>query len=211
MIKNLIFDLGGVLIDLGFERMCAAFEKLGVADFASYFNLSSQQDFFLQLELGQISEADFYDKFRAGTASNLTDAEIRSAWNLILTDFQPARMRLIDDLRQDYHVYLFSNTNAIHADSFEANCLAITGRPLASYFDGLYYSHTLHLRKPDTTAFQAVCAASNLTPAECLFIDDNADNITGARTAGLQAYQLKTPTSLLDLDFPALIAQANKV
>lgn len=200
-VKNIIFDLGGVILDLGFERMVKRFEQLGIEKFAEYFTPQKQVDFFEDLELGVITPEIFYDQFRRETKSELSNEVIEETWNLILKDFEKDRMDLLTDLSAKFSLYLFSNTNAIHAKCFEKRCLEQTGKPLNSYFQSLYYSHELHLRKPTVESFQEVLRRANLKSSETLFIDDNAANIAGAKEAGLQTYHLKTPKMLTEIDF----------
>lgn len=204
-VKNIIFDLGGVILDLGFERMVNSFENLGIKDFSAYFNPQKQVDFFEELELGLISPEIFYDKFREATNSQLTDEIIEENWNLILKDFQKERIDLLTELSADFSLYLFSNTNAIHAKCFEQRCIEEMGQPLSTYFRKTYYSHDLHLRKPTVESFQEVLRQSNLKADETLFIDDNADNILGAQAAGLKTYHLKAPKVLTELNFQEII------
>lgn len=200
-IKAIIFDLGGVILDLRFSRMVEQFESLGIQDFAQYFNLKNQDSLFQKQELGLNSDAQFFADFRQLTQSELTDQQIESTWNLILGDFDKARMDLLTELSADYSLYLFSNTNSLHARCFEKRCLEQIGRSLDSYFEKAYYSHELHLRKPTVESFEEILQQSKLQAAQTLFVDDNADNIAGAKTAGLQTYHLQAPESLIDLDF----------
>lgn len=197
--KNIIFDLGGVVIDLGFEDMLVDFERLGIADFGQYFNPLKQQDLFLSLELGLISELDFYEGFRNLTQSSLSDEQIKKAWNLIIRPFQAERMAFLEALRKNYKLYLFSNTNAIHAEYFEKNCLEQMNKPLDSYFEKLYYSHELHERKPEVSAFERVIADAGLVASETLFVDDNAENIAGAQLAGLRVHHLLKAETILNI------------
>ncbi|CAM3103104.1 HAD-IA family hydrolase [Lactococcus hircilactis] len=203
-IKNIIFDLGGVVIDLKINEMTSRFEALGIKNFSSYFNFNSQSDLFLNLELGKITPEAFYDGFRQTTQTNLTNEEIKSAWNLILAPYNLRRMALIERLSKTYSLYLFSNTNAIHAASFEQSCLDQTQKPLSAYFTTCFYSHDLGMRKPETEAFLGVLEKAHLKADETLFIDDNAANIEGAKKVGLQTYLL-THETLLDLDFSQII------
>ncbi|MQW22737.1 MULTISPECIES: HAD family phosphatase [unclassified Lactococcus] len=205
MIKNIIFDLGGVIIDLGFDEMTRKFEALGVENFSDYFNFNAQNAYFIDLELGKITPEEFYEKLRQQSQTQLSDAQIKASWNLILKEFNPERMALLENLAKKYPLYLFSNTNAIHAECFEARCLSTFGKPLSAYFVDVHYSHDLHLRKPSTQAFEQVLKNSNLKAEETLFIDDNADNIAGAKQVGLHTYHLKPSETILDLDFEKMM------
>ncbi|WP_276869968.1 HAD-IA family hydrolase [Lactococcus taiwanensis] len=204
MTQAIIFDLGGVILDLNFKRMVDQFERLGVQNFAQYFTLQGQVDFFEQLELGQIRSETFFAKLRSVTNTSITDDQIREAWNLILTDFDLSRLSLLTELSVEYPLYLFSNTNAIHAAYFEKRCLEQTGHPLSYYFTKIYYSHELHLRKPTIESFKKVLEQAQLEAADTLFIDDNAANIAGAQAAGLRTHHLSPVEQLVDLDFVRL-------
>ena len=195
--KTIIFDLGGVIVDLNFERMSQRFEALGVTDFSELFNLNAQKGVFIELELGKISPEEFYQAFRELTGITATDEEIRDAWNSILEPFVVERMALLEKLAESHELYLFSNTNAIHAENFEADCISQTGKPLSSYFKKVFYSHELHERKPDVSAFQQVMKETG----DAVFIDDNADNIAGANSAGLKTIHLTKDKTILDLDY----------
>ena len=107
MTQAIIFDLGGVILDLNFKRMVDQFERLGVQNFAQYFTLQGQVDFFEQLELGQIRSETFFAKLRSVTNTSITDDQIREAWNLILTDFDLSRLSLLTELSVDYPSIFF--------------------------------------------------------------------------------------------------------
>ena len=202
-IKAIIFDLGGVILDINFERMATTFEEeLAVESFRDYFTPLAQIDLFEQLELGTIDPLEFYREFRKLSGhTDLSDSQIRAAWNQILTDFDPERMAWLEKLAERYPLYLFSNTNEIHVVEFEQRCLEQTGQPLSHYFKGIYYSNDLHVRKPNPGAFQRVLDLAGLTATETIFVDDNADNIMGAQQLGLQTVHLVAPQTILDLNF----------
>ena len=199
--KALILDLGGVILDLDFPKMLEAFAKLGIPDFQQQFNLEKQGQIFQKQELGQLPDAEFFAAIRQLSSQNPTDAQITAAWCDMLTDFKPERLKVLEKLSQTFDLYLFSNTNALHAKHFEANCLKIAGQPIGHYFKQVFYSHELQLRKPTVEAFQAVLDLAKLEPASTLFIDDNAANIAGAQQAGLKTYHLQAPETLEQLDF----------
>lgn len=199
-VKNIIFDLGGVILDLDFERMTQQFYKLGIPDFEDYFTLKKQVDFFEALELGLITPEGFCDRLREEAKVDVDNEAIEEAWNLILKDFSSERMNYLERISEKYNIFLFSNTNSIHAKCFEKRCLEQTGRTLESYFKQVFYSHSLHLRKPDMVAFKEVLERSGLQAAETLFIDDNLANIVGAQKVGFQTIHLQKPQTILDLE-----------
>lgn len=199
-IKNIIFDLGGIFMNLDFSLTEQAFIKLGITQFPAMFTQHHSNPLFEQLETGQISEAAFYDAFRRETGSHLTNEQIKTAWNTLLLDFPQERLDWLSWIREKYRIYLFSNTNRIHYDAFtdilarENNCTDFD-----SYFIKAYYSHELGLRKPYTSSFQKILEEQGLNPAETLFIDDTAKNLVGAREAGMQTIHLVAPQTVLDL------------
>ena len=200
-IKNIIFDLGGIFMNLDFKLTEQAFIDLGITQFPEMFTQHHSNDLFEKLETGKISHKEFYDAFRNETHSRLSNAQIKKAWNALLLDFPVERLHWLDRIRQQYKVYLFSNTNQIHYDAFIKIFRKDTGIPeLNGYFIKAYYSHELGFRKPYINSFQRILEEQNLNPAETLFIDDTYKNIEGAQKAGLQTIHLVTPFTVLDLD-----------
>lgn len=198
--KNIIFDLGGIFMNLDFGLTEKAFIDLGITQFPSMFTQHHSNDLFELLETGQMSEWEFYEAFRRETGSSLTNEQIKTAWNALLLDFPPERLDWLGRIRDQYRIFLFSNTNRIHYDAFteilarENNCTDFDG-----YFIKAYYSHELGLRKPYVASFQKILEEQGLNPAETLFIDDTAKNLVGAREAGMQTIHLVAPQTVLDL------------
>ncbi|GAB2025973.1 HAD family phosphatase [Lactovum odontotermitis] len=198
-VKAIIFDLGGVIMDLAPERQKARFEALGIRDFKSLFTPANMNDFFEKQEIGKVTEDTFYDGFRELTGSDLSDGEIEEAWDLILTDFKPERMDFLEKLGKQYPIYLFSNTNDVHTKRYEAMVLEQFGRPLSSYFTEVFYSQNIGLRKPSPEAFKKVLEMAGLEAETTIFVDDSAPNIAGAKSIGLQTVHLVAPRTILDL------------
>lgn len=200
-IKNIIFDLGGVFLNINFQLTNNAFAELGVNQFAEMFNQHHSNDLFERLEKGEISAPEFYEAFRKESATNISDAVIRNAWNALLLDFPPERIEWLEQIKNRYNIYLFSNTNQIHYDAFMENfSKSFAGKDFNSFFIKAYYSQTLGLRKPSVASFNAIIQEQGLIPAETLFIDDTIKNIEGAEQAGLQTIHLIAPKTVLDLD-----------
>ena len=117
-IKNILFDLGGVFLDINYQLTEKAFIDLGIHDFGQRFNQQFSNTLFEDLETGKIDPADFYDAFRKETGSNLPNASIETAWNALLLDFPEERLIWLEDIKEKYPVYLYSNTNIIHYQCF---------------------------------------------------------------------------------------------
>lgn len=200
-IKNIIFDLGGVFLNINFQLTNQAFKDLGVDRFESMFNQHHSNDLFELLETGKLSPTEFYDAFRKESQTDLSNEQIQTAWNALLLDFPEERIEWLEQIKKKYNVFLFSNTNEIHYDQFIVDFShAFPGKDFNSHFIKAYYSQTLGLRKPYIESYQQILIEQQLDPAETLFIDDTIKNIEGAKLAGLQTIHLVAPQTVLDLE-----------
>lgn len=199
-IHNIIFDLGGVFLNIDYAATRDAFINLGIDDFDAWYTQSHANPLFEQLETGKVSPEEFYQEFRNQTGKNLSDEQIRTAWNAMLLDFPADRIQWLDQISRKYRIFLFSNTNQIHHEAFsEKYRNAFNGQNFDDFFIKAYYSHTLGLRKPYPESFLTLCDTEKLDPAYTLFIDDTSKNIVGAQEAGLQTIYLQHPKTVLDL------------
>lgn len=189
-IKNLLLDLGDVLLDLNFPEVNRRFRALLGDGFEQVYRES--EGILQQLETGLISEEAFLAGFRERSGSNPGDEEILSAWNVILKGVPARRLQLLDELYQRYDLYLLSNTNAIHMRWFDRYLLETHGLSLhdfaTRYFRRFYLSFELRLRKPDPAIFRHVLRDAGILASETLFVDDLAENIHSAAALGLQVY-----------------------
>ena len=190
-VKNIIFDLGGVLINLNYQLTRKAFEDLGVQDFDAFYTQHKANPLFENLEVGAIEPEVFYEALREATGLTLSNDQLETAWNAMLLDFPVERLLWLDQIKNKYNIYLFSNTNAIHYKAFTsiyAQTAPLIGlnTDFNHFFKTAYYSHTLGQRKPELAAFEAVIQDANLDPAQTLFIDDTISNIKEAQKAGLR-------------------------
>lgn len=200
-IQNIIFDLGGIFLNIDYPATEKAFIELGVTNFHELFAQNHANDLFEQLETGKIQPEAFYAAFRETTGLQVTDAQIRGAWNAMLLDFPPDRLEWLGAIGKKYNVFLYSNTNQIHYDAFIDTFRKQTGlKEFNDYFVKAHYSHELGLRKPYPESFRALLQLHGLNAAETLFIDDTLKNIEGARQAGLQTIHLAPPRTVLDLE-----------
>ncbi|SFD32868.1 putative hydrolase of the HAD superfamily [Chitinophaga sp. CF118] len=199
-IKHIIFDLGGVILNINYKLTYQAFEALGVKDFTSLYNQFTLSSLFDDLETGKIEKEDFFTEMKRHAPSGTTDQQITDAWNAMLLDFPLRRLQILQQLRQHYSLYLLSNTNAIHLEAFNNILQQSRGIPsLAEFFDKTYYSHLIGLRKPEKEAYQLVLEENGLNPSETLFIDDTLPNIEGAKLVGLETIHLLPPKTIADI------------
>lgn len=190
-IENIIFDLGGVLLDIDYNRTRTSFEQLGVLNFDEMYSQASADQLFQKLETGKISEVNFYKELNKSTRLDLSPEEIRKAWNAMLLSFRENSLLFLDNIKSRYKIFLLSNTNYIHLTSFN-NIFHNKKREKAfdEYFDRAFYSCAIGLRKPDTLCYEWVLKELGIQPQKTLFIDDSAQNIDGAKMAGLQTLLL---------------------
>ncbi len=213
-IKNIIFDLGGVILNIDTRLTEQAFVAMGAKDFSSYFGHGFADSFFKDYETGHISDRQFIDSLKtlisAGARGDsgstnekeLTDERVMKAWNALLLDFPAERIELLRSLARRYRVFLFSNTNAIHLEAFRKIYKdTFGGGSLDDHFEKAYYSHLMGLRKPDPTPFKQIIKDNGLVASETLFVDDALINVEGAIAAGLQGLYLKPGMTILDIPF----------
>ena len=142
-IKAIIFDLGGVLLNIDFNRSEKAFADLGVHDFSGFFSQFHSNPLFRQLETGMDDQL-FYDEFRAATQQQLSNEQIKDAWNALLLDFRKESLAVLPSLKEKYQVYLLSNTNEIHLQEFQRRYgLLKKEEAFDALFDAAYYSHRI--------------------------------------------------------------------
>ncbi|ULQ52214.1 HAD family hydrolase [Flavihumibacter fluvii] len=200
-IKNILLDLGGVLLNLSFAKTEQAFAQLGLKDFSQHFTLSSYTPLFEEFEIGAVSKTDFLTHFKKQTGSTAEDHAIIAAWNNMLLDFPRERINWLDKLSDRYRVFLYSNTNAFHYDAFQDSfSKEYPGKGFDDYFEKAYYSHLLGKRKPHPESFTYLMADAGLDAGETLFVDDTFPNIEGAQQAGLQTVHLSNGKTVLELD-----------
>ena len=201
MIKNIIFDLGGVIYDIRYENIPEAFARMGAGNLMEIYSKAKQTDFIDRYEEGLMSSDEFCEEIRRISEVPLTDEQIKEAWNAILIDVPSTRVDFLLKLKEHYNLYLFSNTNQFNYDCFTAHLNQKYGFDFFdTIFKAAYFSHILHIRKPKAEGFQKIMQEQQLNPAETLFIDDSPQHIEGARRCGLQAYHLKDGEKIETLD-----------
>jgi putative hydrolase of the HAD superfamily len=177
-----------------------AFEKLGVTHFDEMYSQANADKLFQKLETGEITDDIFYKEFNRCTGLQLSDEEIRKAWNAMLLSFRGKSLEFLEGIRPKYKTYLLSNTNYVHIAAFKETLHRQIGvKTLEEYFDEAFYSCDIGLRKPDAACYEWVLKNLNIEPGETIFIDDSLHNIEGAKKAGLQTIHLLPGVQIEDL------------
>lgn len=196
-IRNIIFDLGGVLLNIDYQKSTDAFSALGITRFDRVFTQFHQNKVAQEFEKGLIPASAFRDYVRSISDTYLSDSDIDSAWNAMLLDFPPHRYQLLEKLKASYRTFLLSNTNEIHYNAFQQiirESFAIDS--LETLFEKAYYSHQVNLRKPDAEIFNKILTENHLLPFETLFIDDSIQHIQTAEKLGIRAHHLTSDTDI---------------
>jgi putative hydrolase of the HAD superfamily len=204
-IKNIIFDLGGVIINLDIPKTISEFNKLTNKPFESIYTQLQQSPIFDLFDKGQISEADFFFELNNSLDQPLTHKQLINAWNAMLLDFPIHRLELLNQLKQRYRIFLLSNTNETHIAQFENDLYQHHGyKNLEPFFEKVYYSCRINMRKPDGEIFDFVLQENTLNASETIFIDDSPQHIEGALKIGIKAHLLSK-----EKDIKSLIEQLN--
>ncbi|MFN8229608.1 MAG: HAD family phosphatase [Bacteroidia bacterium] len=191
-IKNIIFDLGGVIINLDINKSIQEFNKISTIPFQDIYTQANQTQLFNDFDKGLISPINFFENLKQLIRFNGDDYLLYEAWNAMLLDFPEHRFDTLIEAKQNYKTFLLSNTNEIHIEIFEKDLRRTHGiQNFEDYFDKLYYSCRIGMRKPDKEIFEFVLKENNLKPEETVFVDDSIQHVKGAGEAGLNAYLLE--------------------
>ena len=187
-IKNIVFDLGGVLVDLDFKSAINGLQKAGFSNVKEQLQAFDREGIFQKFELGEMTAEEFRSAIRENSTVTLTDEEVDALWNLMLLEIPREKLELILDLRGKYMVYLLSNTNSIHWDYVCKNAFNYRGFRVSDYFEKTFLSFEMHLAKPDKAIFEKMLEDANLLAEETLFIDDSEANCKAAAEVGIHAH-----------------------
>ncbi len=199
-IKNVIFDLGGVVMNLDFNKTFKTFENLSGKDFSRIFSKSKQFEFVSAYETGKISSGTFRDKIREALEIEVDDQTIDQAWNAMLLDFPLENIEYVKSVHLQKRTFILSNTNDIHKRKAE-KILAETlpGFTWEDMSEKAYFSHIMGDRKPNESIFRTVLEGNNLSAKETLFVDDSPQHIEGAKKVGIHAIHLTNGITIRDL------------
>jgi len=198
--ENIIFDFGGIFVDLDFSKTADAFNRLGVAgDFSQFFSKAGQTQLFNQFEVGAISSSEFLSGLRKFlNLPKVSDEALIDAWGALLLDIQHERVEFLKEIGKSKKVFLLSNINQLHEEWMDRYLLQNPQfKDFYSHFDKVYFSHRIGLRKPHSEIFEFVCQDSGLDKNKTLFIDDSIQHVEGARKFGLHAHHLDPSNSFI--------------
>ena len=195
-IKTVVFDLGGVLVDLDRDRCIGAFRSLGMDAVADLINPYYPAEMIGRLERGDISFHEACDQMRQLSGrQEVTDAQIAWAYGRFLVRIPVAKLRQIDALRErGIRTCVLSNNNPASME-FVRRMFTADGHDMEYYFDAVYLSYRMHELKPSEAIFRKMIAASGLEPAETLFIDDRRSNLEAAAAFGIATFHFREPES----------------
>lgn len=203
LVRNIIFDLGGVILNINYGNTIARLSELSGQDFAAIYTQHRQDAIFDDFETGKITSDGFRQRLRQLLQVPASDQAIDDAWNAMLLDIPPSRIDFLEGVGNQKRIFLLSNTNEIHKKAFDQIVTDSFGdrlSDLSNLFEKAYYSHLVGDRKPKASIFERVLAENQLNPAETLFIDDTLGHVEGAKQVGLQAFHLTDGHTIETLD-----------
>jgi len=201
--KAIIFDLGGVILNIDYLLTINEFEKLGIENASNFYSKKVQNPIFDKIEVGAISSKEFMAALKK-KCNNTSLEQVENAWNAMLSDLPQNRLTLIKKLKNKYKIFLLSNTNKIHMQAFQNKIGVKTWGEFSALFDKMYLSFEIGFRKPDKSAFKIILKENSLKPNEVLFIDDSPQHIETAKRLGMNCYYLLDEEDVTTI-FPDII------
>ncbi len=199
-IRNIIFDLGDVILNIDIPKTVRAFANLSGRSDQQLQKVFAENELFRKFETGSLSEEGFRNLVREILEMpGLTDADIDNAWNALLLDIPPARIGLLKKLSERYRLYLLSNTSSIHITKVNQILHETSGiGDLRQLFSEVYLSYEMGVMKPDARIFTDVLEKAGIEAGETLFLDDNLDNTEAAGKLGIHVIHVRKPTTILE-------------
>jgi putative hydrolase of the HAD superfamily len=198
--EAILFDLGGVILNIDYQLTARAFEEIGLENFDELYSKAQQSGLFDQFEVGAISQQHFINELLPYLPAGTSPNKVVAAWNAMILEFPGENLNLLNKIKVKKPIFLLSNTNEIHVQHFHRKlALNSVNETLHPYFEKVYFSNELGMRKPHSETFDFVCKENNLSPAKTLFIDDSIQHIEGAKKIGLQTYHLSNGETITDL------------
>ena len=199
--KNILFDLGGVILDINVQATLKGFYELGFPAELMDIHDSMSTDIYHKYGTGKLNTEQFRNQIRKVAGVEMSDQAFDDAWNSMLVRFPEDRIALLKVLSKRYDLYMLSNTSALHVKVFEKMYLDVAGEPMQQVFKKIYYSHEIGWNKPDREAWEYVIKDALIKPEETLFLDDNIHNIKAAQELEFQAIHIHERIQLMNLGF----------
>lgn len=197
-IENIIFDLGGVVLNIDYQLTENAFKSLGLTDFSGMYTQAEQSGLFDNYEKGTCSTPYFINALLDFLPPNTSANKVVAAWNAMILDFPIQNLDLLLNLKNKYRIFLLSNTNDIHLQAVNRALKKVSSTEnLSAYFEKTYYSFEMGMRKPDAEIFEKVCSENQLEKTKTLFIDDTEKHVIGAKNVGLKTHLLLPGTTIV--------------
>jgi putative hydrolase of the HAD superfamily len=194
-----ILDLGGVIINLDYNKTIRAFEALGMSDFKTVYSQAAQTNLFDDFETGKVSAQHFINSLLPHLKEGTSPNKVVHAWNAMILDVPQKKLELLETLKKRFPIFLLSNTNELHIPAVRREFAKVSTLPMEHFFTKMYLSHEVKMRKPNAEVFEFVCKENNLNPTNTLFVDDSIQHIEGAKMIGLNAEYLSNPEDLYQL------------
>jgi glucose-1-phosphatase len=199
-IETIIFDFGGVIIDIDPELTMKEFGKLGARKLDAEHMNEFVTNIIRKFEKGILTPESFRRRASEFLGIKVSDQEFDDAWNALLYDIPQKRIKAIEDAKKHYQIFLLSNSNEIHYDLYVRDLQLRFGyHEFDELFDKSYFSFDMHLAKPDSLVYYFILNQHDLDPSKTLFIDDNKENIIPAQKLGMCTYHLEKPEKLRNL------------
>lgn len=191
-IDNIIFDLGGVIINLDYSLTTQAFKDLGLTNFDEMYSQAAQTGLFDRFEKGLVSPSYFVNALLDYMPAGTTPNQIVAAWNAMILEFPMENIDLLRTLKEKYRIFLLSNTNEIHIQYFNRKLSQMVfENDLIPFFEKVYFSSEVNMRKPELEIFERVIKEQNLARTNTIFIDDTLQHIEGAQKAGIKTFHFQ--------------------
>ncbi|MCO5259398.1 MAG: HAD family phosphatase [Crocinitomicaceae bacterium] len=184
----ILFDLGGVIIDLDYNATVRAFQEMGHQQFNEIYSQAVQTDLFDRYEMGQLSSPHFINQLKGMMQIDYSPNQLVHAWNKMILRFRPEKLAFLETLRTTKTIGLLSNINDLHEDYVKRKLKDVSSKQLEDFFDYTFLSHRIGMRKPNEETFIYVCKQMGVQPHQVLFIDDSKQHIEGAKKVGLATY-----------------------
>ncbi|MEI8004752.1 MAG: HAD family phosphatase [Bacteroidota bacterium] len=199
-ICNIVFDFGGVICNIDTSLSELKFKELGFKGFNSSYSVEEGEDVFRRLEGGKISINEFCTLLKKHLGRDVSDDDILFAWNAMILDIPPQRVRLLEEVRKSYRIFILSNSNEIHYHKYLAGFTKnYAYESFTDLFEKTWFSFQIHLQKPSMEIFEYIIRDGSLKMEETLFIDDSFQHIEAASTAGLGTFHLQPPLEITNL------------